>query len=107
MQFDSDAPASIPGDAAASAKPFAPGGVPIHILYTRVLGAGTPRLAGVLLGHVMAHEIGHVLERTDRHSATGVMKAHWSASDFDQMLRQPLSFEPGDVETIRKHFSAR
>ena len=54
MQFDSEAPASIPGGAAAYATPFARGGVTIHILYTRVLGTETLRLTGVLLAHVMA-----------------------------------------------------
>jgi len=106
LQFDSDAPASIPGGAAAYATPFAHRGVTIHILYTRALSTD-PKLVSLLLGHVMAHEVGHVLERTDRHSATGVMKAHWGPSDFDQMLRQPLSFEASDVETIRQYFSAR
>jgi hypothetical protein len=75
----------------------------IHILLDRI--SDHPYLdhqytTGVLLGHVMAHELGHVLEGFCRHSEDGVMKGHW---DHELMLmqRQPLSFDPDDVELIR------
>ena len=33
--------------------------------------------AGLLLGHVIAHEIGHLLLRNNSHSRTGLMRAGW------------------------------
>src|SRR5207248_1226266 len=33
-----------------------------------------------ILGHVMAHELGHLLLRTSHHSAIGIMRARWDAA---------------------------
>ena len=35
-----------------------------------------------LLGHVAAHEIGHLLLGKNSHSAAGIMHAHWTAEDL-------------------------
>jgi hypothetical protein len=60
-----------------------------------------------LLAHVLAHEITHVLERTDRHSADGVMKAHWNLLDFTKMVWRPLPFAVEDVELIHRGIASR
>jgi hypothetical protein len=39
-----------------------------------------------VLGHVLAHEIGHMLLRTNLHRDAGLMKAHWSPKDLSEML---------------------
>ena len=49
----------------------------IHIFYERVRSAfATEENFPFLLAHVLAHEIAHILERSDQHSGTGIMKAH-------------------------------
>jgi hypothetical protein len=53
-----------------------------------------------VLAHVLVHEITHVLEGIDRHSATGIMKAHWNDSDYFEMRRKPLVFAKEDVNLI-------
>jgi hypothetical protein len=53
-----------------------------------------------VLAHVLVHEITHVLEGIDRHSATGIMKAHWNDQDYFEMRRKPLVFAPEDVNLI-------
>ena len=53
-----------------------------------------------VLAHVLVHEITHVIEGIDRHSATGIMKARWDDNDYFQMRRKPLSFAPEDVSLI-------
>jgi hypothetical protein len=89
MQFDTGVAAGVHPGAMGYAMPYGKAGTRIHILLDRVLGAGSQRLAGVLLGHVMAHELGHVLEGISRHSDSGLMKAHWDDHDFDQHRRVP------------------
>jgi len=37
---------------------------------------------GTLLGHVVAHEIAHLLLGTNAHSATGIMRPHWNDRDL-------------------------
>jgi hypothetical protein len=52
------------------------------------------------MAHVLVHEITHVLEGVDRHSATGIMKARWSDKDYFEMCRKPLTFADEDVNLI-------
>jgi hypothetical protein len=35
-----------------------------------------------LLGHVAAHEIGHLLLGTNSHAAAGIMQAHWTSQEL-------------------------
>jgi hypothetical protein len=53
-----------------------------------------------VLAHVLVHEITHVLEGIDRHSATGIMKARWNDQDYCEMRRKPLVFAQEDVNLI-------
>jgi hypothetical protein len=53
-----------------------------------------------VLAHVLVHEITHVLEGVDRHSATGVMKAHWGYGDYVLLRRKPLPFAEEHVHLI-------
>jgi hypothetical protein len=67
----------------------------------------SPRLAGILLGHVLAHEIAHVLQGVARHSADGVMKARWSKEDLEIMQLRPLQFEAFDIDLIQSGVVSR
>jgi hypothetical protein len=86
----------------AMALPYGDSNVRIVIFYDRVQSVLRSVCVAptAVFGHVLAHELGHVLEGVDRHSKTGVMKARWSKSDFDQMGKGPLEFAPEDVELI-------
>jgi hypothetical protein len=53
-----------------------------------------------VLAHVLVHEITHVLEGIDRHSATGIMKARWNDRDYCEMRRKPLVFAQEDIKLI-------
>jgi hypothetical protein len=44
-----------------------------------------------LLGHVLAHEITHILQGVESHSASGVMKNKWDYRDYVEMQRRPLA----------------
>lgn len=61
----------------------------------------------MVLAHVLAHEITHVLEVTDRHSKEGVMKAHWTGRDFRNMAWRGLPFAAEDVELIHLGIASR
>ena len=74
----------------------------VTVLYGRILFATErdPERRAALLAHVLVHEIGHLLIRTNAHSPEGVMKAHWSKADCTRMAYRPLPFLPDDVEMI-------
>jgi len=95
-------PRAMPG-AMGSATPFE--GVHIRVFYDRVWSETVSR--GVLLAHVLVHEIAHILQGTDQHSESGIMKAVWDHSDHLQMREGPLAFTPQDVELIYRGLDAR
>jgi hypothetical protein len=55
-----------------------------------------------LISNVLAHEIGHVLQGTARHSEMGVMKANWSGTDIMTVSTKQLQFTRFDTELIRE-----
>jgi hypothetical protein len=90
IKLSNDTPENQFAGALAYALPFE--GTRITVFYDRVKRTVEPPVVPYLLAHVLAHEIAHILEGTDRHSDSGVMKAHWDWSDEQQMYRKPLPF---------------
>ncbi|HEY7333794.1 MAG TPA: hypothetical protein VH639_02845 [Bryobacteraceae bacterium] len=79
----------------------------IEVFYDRVISMAEPLIAPSLLGHVLAHELTHLLENVSRHSDRGLMKAHWTSNDYHQMFPEAMSFDPEDVELIRAGLARR
>ena len=73
----------------------------VEVFYNRIAAMVEPPLLPRLLGHVLAHEITHILEGVNRHSEEGLMRAHWSRDDYQQMFPGLMHFAPEDVELIR------
>jgi hypothetical protein len=82
-------------------------GVHITVFWDRVQRMRSSLTAGVVLGHVLVHEITHILQGIDRHSETGVMKAGWTGEDFFQMTWKPLPFTPDDIYLIQRGLANR
>jgi hypothetical protein len=68
----------------------------------QVLHKSTP--IGVLLGHVIAHEIGHVLLGPGGHARAGIMRARLHHTDITS---GHLSFDPAQAVAIRRSTAAR
>ena len=100
-------PVDFKRGALAYAKPYE--GASIVIFYDRIVSPAhyERRLSARLLGHVLAHEIGHMLEGIARHSESGVMKARWVRDDFEAMTVRTLSFESVDRELIHEGLEGR
>jgi hypothetical protein len=62
---------------------------------------------GVILGRVMAHELGHLLLGHEEHPGAGVMRAHWLVRDLQSVLAGGVSFLPGEGKRIRAQILAR
>ena len=90
-------PRKQPG-AYAFARPYE--GTHIVIFWDRIQHKLPRSGASILLAHVLAHEITHILQIDTRHSETGVMKAAWSDDDLFQMVERPLRFTERDVQLI-------
>jgi hypothetical protein len=77
-------------------------GARIRIFFDRIESSGTGKQVPYLLGHVLVHEITHILENSDHHSEEGIMKARWTMNDLYQMAYRPLPFDPVNVQMIRR-----
>ncbi len=60
-----------------------------------------------LLGHALAHEIGHLLLGANSHSAAGVMRGKWNDRDLETMARAYLFFTDAQAAQIRQQVTAR
>ena len=59
-----------------------------------------------VLGHVVAHELGHLLLPNGSHAQSGIMTAAWDRKQIDQIDKGWLSFTREQAEAIRARVSA-
>jgi hypothetical protein len=100
VRFTTDTPGHR--GAMVFANLFDPVGV-VTVMYDRILFTTerVPEVRPALLAHVLAHEIGHLLMKTNGHSPAGLMKENWSAGDCARMAHRPFAFSPADADMIR------
>lgn len=89
----------------AYARPYE--GIHIVVFYDRIVKRNRPDLVATTMGHVFAHEIGHILEGVNEHSETGIMKATWAPEEIEEMKIHPMTFADRDVKLIRRNLEAR
>ena len=104
VSLSTSTPKTFHPGALACAYPYE--GVSIQVFYDRI-GFTFPELLPSLLAHVFVHEIAHILQNIDRHSNSGIMKAHWSFYDYTLMKMGQLGFTGLDIEMIHDGLAAR
>jgi hypothetical protein len=79
------------------------------IYFDRV--ARLARKAGIdvstLLGHAIAHELGHLLLASNSHSANGLMRPVWLGDELRRKDPMDWRFTPQDVAAIRANLEGR
>ena len=61
----------------------------------------------VILGHVMAHELGHLLLGAGGHAATGLMHVPWYKKELESIAQGSLVFTSWQGDTMRRQVSTR
>jgi hypothetical protein len=92
----------------------------IYVFYNRVevlsQKLATARLEGKIknvvttsqiLGHAIAHELGHVLLNIETHSETGIMRGDWNTKDLQDASSGLLIFTSQQAEVIRAEIARR
>jgi hypothetical protein len=108
LSLTDETPLNLLPGALAYAKPYE--GIHIRVFADRVMAAYDDpqhRLCGRVLGHVFAHEIGHMLQGVSRHSAEGVMKGKWTSSEMGAMRAKSLTFNDLDIRLIHHGVDTR
>jgi hypothetical protein len=69
----------------------------------RVLSAtqGGRYSEGMLMGHAIAHELGHLLLGTSAHTQYGLMAGRWRTNELDRAEVGLLQFSPGEAARLR------
>jgi len=61
----------------------------------------------VILGYLIAHEIGHLLLGEKAHAIDGIMTARWEIGQIQQALRRQLKFTPEESKVMLRNAQAR
>jgi hypothetical protein len=85
IEFVDRTPAALQPHAWGYALPYE--GQHIWIFWDRMWLEKSPP---ELLAHVMVHEITHILQGINRHSAEGIMNARWTKQERSALERRPL-----------------
>jgi len=73
-----------------------------YVFYDRIQRmAEERRLARMLLGHVLAHEIGHLLLRSNSHSISGIMSGRWTSEESRRISEGAMLFTPLESKVMR------
>ena len=56
---------------------------------------------GQILGHAVAHEIGHLIMGLNSHSSHGLMRSGWKAKELHDMAERHLLFSKQEGERMR------
>ena len=105
VSLQTNTPAGQHPGALAYSLPYE--GTHIIVFLDRVANLVDPPVVPYLLGHVVAHEVTHILQGEIRHSPSGVMKDRWDREDYRRMAWQPFSFTPEDVRLIQRGLEVR
>ena len=62
--------------------------------------------AATILGHGIAHELGHLLLGTNSHSPVGIMRARWQPADLASASKGSLLFSILESQEMRSKLSA-
>ena len=60
----------------------------------------------VVMGNVMAHELGHLLLGSNSHASAGIMRARWQSEDLHRAVRADLRFTDQQAESMRRKLIA-
>jgi hypothetical protein len=97
------APVGLPRGTLGYALPCARRGVQVTLFADSIEevshNAYTPSFCRVL-GHVLAHEVGHVLLRSEAHTQDGLMKALWTRSDWQRAAVLAIGFNSEQQQRI-------
>jgi hypothetical protein len=104
VEILSHAPRGFSPQALGYALPCARSGMHVTIYADRVETVSSATLAMFyrVLGHALAHEIGHALLRSRGHDDTGLMKGVWAKSDWLRAAVSIVSFTPGQSGMMRQ-----
>jgi hypothetical protein len=78
----------------------------VYMAGAELLADGSPSERAAILGHLIAHELGHLFLASTAHSGRGIMRSHWSNADLRLALRGGLLFDSRQKRRIAKNLKS-
>jgi hypothetical protein len=99
-------PGAVPGvkkQVLGMAQPLTRTGLNVRLFdeHIREAAARENRTYASVLSHAIAHEIGHVLLRSNTHAGRGLMSDMWTGREYDWMAKEALYFTDGESRKMR------
>jgi hypothetical protein len=93
----------FPAEVLGHSLPFAQSGAHISIFcdHIRQFQARGNIAVPKLLGYALAHELGHVLMQSGKHTARGLMRFEWGAAEFQCIEQSALKFTKSEALEMR------
>ncbi|MBM3786054.1 MAG: hypothetical protein FJW30_16970 [Acidobacteria bacterium] len=79
----------------------------LWIFLDRVRNVNGATMFTRVLAHVIVHELVHLLQRSNRHTEEGIMKARWDAADYEAIRRGTMRLSETDVELLHAGLAKR
>ncbi|HYP09714.1 MAG TPA: hypothetical protein VER03_26050 [Bryobacteraceae bacterium] len=97
------APPAPKGPSLGLALPFGRTGVHVTMYKDNIAAVSQSQHVSFakVLGHALAHEIGHMLMTDLGHSPAGLMRATWGPAEYRSMVTTGLRFAPREVQELR------
>jgi hypothetical protein len=82
-------------------------GVVANVYADRTRELADRREFEMILGWVIAHELGHLLLNEHGHASAGIMHARWRTQDLKPIGQASMLFLPGEAKRMREQVRAR
>jgi hypothetical protein len=79
----------------------------VYTAGARVLAEASPSQRASILGHLIAHELGHIFLASSSHSRRGIMRPEWDTADLRLALSGGLLFNSQQAKRIASNLKAR
>jgi hypothetical protein len=101
------APPGLRSAVLGMAQPLAREGINVRIFddHVRAVAARQSSPYAAVLAHAIAHEIGHVLLRSNSHSGRGIMSGVWTEREYEWMAKAFMSFSAEHSLEMRANLS--
>ena len=78
------------------------------VFYNRIVDLAQQKGVDIapILGHALAHEMGHVLLPYGSHTSQGIMREEWDRAQFEAMAKGQLTFTAQHTDLIRMRVRA-
>ena len=94
MKITDVSPPGVPDSVLGISAPLTPTGLNVRVFNHHIRDAAVRhnRPYPIVLGYAMAHEIGHVLLRSNDHQGWGLMSSVWTEREYAQMAGAGVMF---------------